>query len=173
MYAIAFTEIPDSVYKTCYFEVVPDPSDPESDQKIQYAIFVTPNTTEDELMAELKNFKEYISENLEFEKDPLKKERAIAEYKYDPFIKYADFDTRSTIERIREWYWVIYEDVLNGISNKPKGYAEAEKILEQKCPKKGNHKTDQEWKKCLYCGLDDISSMEHILPEYIKQLNCQ
>lgn len=174
-YAVAFNEVPEGAYRTCYLKTIVNPTDPDDFESYEYAITVTPHTTPKELTEELKRFKKEIKRNMEIAKDKKKIDEAVAKYNFGYLFgpKYPDFDNITTIERVRAWYWARFEDVINGKTKKPRTYSEAWKIVESQCPKSGSHHTDKEHKECPFCGLDDLNVMHQLLPNYIKRLKSQ
>lgn len=168
IYAMGFNEIPEHAYKSCYLRTIQNSKDPDD---IEYAIVVTPYTTEAEIKRELAEFKKNISAGIKIEKDKTRLAETIANYKYEPGVKFQDFKGRPTIERIRQWYWVMYGNVIKGLSKKPKTYT---KTLDdwkvEYCPKKMEHPTDAERDKCPYCSKYDQNIIEQLLPVYISQI---
>lgn len=68
------------------------------------------------------------------------------------------------IKMVREWYWIMYGEVIKGISNKPKKYREVLDAWNQKCP--GHTYTKEE--RCPYCI--NQNSIEKLLPKYREKL---
>lgn len=68
------------------------------------------------------------------------------------------------IKMVREWYWIMYRDLIKGISSKPKKYREVLDVWNQKCP--GHTHTKEE--RCPYCI--DQNLIEKLLPKYREKL---
>ncbi|OGD08305.1 hypothetical protein A2397_03685 [Candidatus Amesbacteria bacterium RIFOXYB1_FULL_44_23] len=170
-YALAFTEIPEGAFRSTYFKAIDNSEYPDD---IEYAIIVTPHSTPAEVTSELKEFKQIMQDQIEYRSDKGKLERAIEKYRYEPGPAYKDFDSLGTLDRTRLWYWEMYGEQIAGNANaKLKSYEEIDKELRLECPKGQDHETKAEQKKCPYCGLDDINSMQHLLPKYKKALESQ
>ena len=106
IYAIAFTEIPDGIYKSCYLETIPEPSDPENEIKYKYAIIVTPNTMITDISKVLSEFKKKIKIGLKQKGDEKVMEDAVAEYKFELGPNYNPTPRGiDNIIRDRNWYW--------------------------------------------------------------------
>ena len=167
IYAVGFNEIPEHAYKSCYLKII-DKSAMSGD--VEYVIVVTPYTTETEVKKELAEFKKNIIKGIKIEKDESRLAEAIANFEYEPGVKFQDFKGRPTIEQIRQWYWVMYGDVIRGVSKKLKTYpttlSEWQKLY---CPKKMEHETAEEADKCSVCKMD-TNNIEQLLPKYIRQI---
>ena len=170
-YALAFTEIPEGSFRSTYFKAINNSEYPDD---TEYAIIVTPHSTPTEVATELKEFKQMIQDQIEYRSDKGKLERAVEKYLYEPGPAYKDFDSIDTLDRTRLWYWKMYGEQITGNTNtKIKSYERIDDELRKECPNGQDHETKIERKKCLYCGLDDINSMQHLLPKYKKALESQ
>lgn len=163
-YALAFTEIPEGAFRSTYYKAI---SNSEYPDDTEYAIIVTPHSTDTEVTTELKEFKQMIQGQIEYRKSKVELDKAVEEFKYEPGPVYKDFDSIDTLDRTRFWYWEMYGDILNGDNTAtPISY----KDIRSKCPKLGEHDTDKEHMSCPYCNLDDMGSIQHLLPKYKKRL---
>lgn len=105
--AIAFNEIPEEVYSSCYLETVVNPDDPEDESKYKYAIIVTPDTTVGDIRTVLSSFKKTTKAHLKQANNKEEREKAVAKYEYEfgpiftPSPKNID-----NIKRDRDWYWL-------------------------------------------------------------------
>ena len=61
-YSIAFKNIPDEIYSTCYSEVIVDCKDPEDTSLEKFAIIITPSTTLNELKLVFSKLKKRLNE---------------------------------------------------------------------------------------------------------------
>lgn len=106
IYAIAFTEIPDDIYKSCYLETIVDPDDPENETKYKYAIIVTPDTISDDVPKVLSEFKKKVKAGLEQKKNAGVMEKTVANYQFELGPNYKPTPRGvSNIIRDRNWYW--------------------------------------------------------------------
>ncbi|OGM31466.1 hypothetical protein A3D00_03140 [Candidatus Woesebacteria bacterium RIFCSPHIGHO2_02_FULL_38_9] len=168
-YALAFTEIPDGIFRSTYFKAIDNSTYPDD---IEYAIIVTPHSTMGEVETEFVEFKQMMQDQLEFRQNNDKLRLSTEKYWYEPGPVYADFDTIDTLDRTRLWYWKINNDILNEVPNaKTRKYADVESELESECTKNKKHETKSEAKSCPFCGLVDLNSLQHLLPRYKKALN--
>ncbi|OGK41513.1 hypothetical protein A2954_00735 [Candidatus Roizmanbacteria bacterium RIFCSPLOWO2_01_FULL_37_12] len=107
MYALAFNEIPDGIYKSCYLETIEDPADPNNDEKYKYAIIVTPNTIKDDLAVVLKEFKQKVKKGLIQKKSKKVMDEAVVNYEFELGPNYAPPPNKiANIVRDRKWYWL-------------------------------------------------------------------
>lgn len=168
IYAIGFSEIPKHAYKSSYLRTIQNSKDPDD---IEYVIAVTPYTTEAEVKKELKSFKKIIKTGMELDKDKKRKITAVAEYKYDPGSKFNSYKGKPTIERIRQWYWVMFEDIIDNPKGKQKSYQDTLDDWQVKfCPQEGVHDVKSR-DKCPFCKINDADLLYHLLHEYIEQVN--
>lgn len=107
MYAIAFTEVPDGAYKSCYAETIVDPSDPNDESKYKYAIIISPDTSTKDVSKVLNELKKKIKAGLKQKKDPKVMQEAVANYKFELGPNYTPTPrVMGNIIRDREWYWL-------------------------------------------------------------------
>lgn len=122
IYAIAFTEVPDGAYKSCYSETIVDLNDPNDEAKYKYAIIVSPETSTRDVSRVLNELKKKIKTGLKQKKDPNVMEKAVAEYKFELGPNYTPAPrVIDNILRDRDWYWL----------KKKHSYAEVLKIAEK------------------------------------------
>lgn len=168
IYAVGFTEIPDKAYRSTYCKVIENPANPDD---IEYAIIVTPYTTTTEVRAEFNEFKKMIKAGLEQETDRTKLNSAVKTYEYEPGPKFPDSKGHPTIEQLRQWYWVMFEEVIKCKTKKPRNYEQTLTIWQERyCPVKGNHSTDEETDSCPVCSVNDASLLRHSLADYIEKI---
>ncbi len=109
IYALAFTEIPDGLYNSCYLEEIIDSGDPElSDgSKNKYAIILTPNTTMDDIAGVLKEYQAKTKKGLAQKKDKKVMEEAVSKYEFEWGPSYTPPPRIiDNVIRDREWYWL-------------------------------------------------------------------
>ncbi len=169
IYAVGFNEIPEHAYRSTYYKVIENPVYPDD---IEYAIIVTPYTTTTEVRTEFNEFKKMIKKGLIHQKDKPERAKAIEIYEYEPGPKFPDSKSHPTIEQLRQWYWVMFEEVIEGKTKKPKNYEQTLTIWQERyCPVKGNHATDEETDNCPVCSVNDASLLRHSLADYIEKIN--
>ena len=111
MYAIAFNEIPDDLYASCYLDLIEDPDDPENEAKYRHAIIITPNTTVPDIRKTLAQYKSNMKKGLKQDFDG--KNVDLEQYVFGP--KYAPSPVNvDNIQRDREWYWLKKEGLSYG-----------------------------------------------------------
>lgn len=162
LYATAFTEIPDSAFKTTYLKSIHNPKNDD----IEYTIAVTPHTTPEELSSELKTFKKMIKDHLDGNINKVKESEMFG-YEYEPGPKYLNFADKPNLDDIREWYWLRYRDVINKLSDKPTTtYPQILAEWNNKC----RYATDElpENHSCKYCSLEDQNIIEKAVLTYHK-----
>lgn len=81
-----------------------------------------------------------------------------------------DHGNRRDLERTREWYWMRYQDYLNGVSTKPRIYEEVAEMWWNLCPVHKGDVSKKERKICPQCRID-ASHISHALSPYEKLLD--
>lgn len=113
-YAIACNEVTDGIYSTCYLDTIADPNNPNDETLYKYAIIVTPNTTVPDVRKVLADFRKKMKIALQQENDPVLKQQAASEYKYEFGPRYTPSPRNiDNIMRDRKWYWQSREGLKN------------------------------------------------------------
>lgn len=81
-------------------------------------------------------------------------------------------ETKKTdIRIVRHWYWIRYGDIILGKSKKPKSYRAVLESWRDECPKLKEHLDNpKEYDRCQHCSLNDQNIIEHLVPEYSRNL---
>lgn len=182
-YALITGIVPDGVYRSCYFDVVPigEVDNPDKSSGYQYVIVMSPRTELQEVKDVYKEFKEHIENKIDFHSvseinsDIPENIELIEQFHKGNVYSSADiskYKTLKEIERTREWYWIAYSDKFNDKSNKRKS---SEEILNEwqmlKCQAKTNHEDIDSKMMCPYCSVEDINIIDQALSAYSRLLN--
>lgn len=157
LYALAFTKVPEDSYRTCYLKTFSNLNSSEDSYDVEYAIVITPYTTQSELTWELEDFKKRMKKSIKnYIKGPhIIQDESLIDYEFN--VKYKPIFRKSLmIIRARECYWLLRNNVYKNESiTKLLDYETVRQLWYEKCPKKENHISEEEEKECIYCVFDN------------------
>lgn len=162
IFAVAFTKIPDSIYKTCYLKPLFNRKATDDPKDVEYAIVISPYTTQDEVTWELERFKKKMKKSI---KNTRKGSHVVgneSEIDYEYFVKYPPILRKyPMIVRGRECYWLLRDNVYDSENTKAKHrYKPILKIWNEMCPNNQEHKDGIS--DCIYCSADEYKIKENI-----------
>lgn len=111
LHALICNAIPSDVYLTCYLDEM-TLINPEYEDNEHSAIILTPETTEADLLKVFREYKKGVKEYMKTIRQG-KKPSTLLSYKFDTTTLFPEVDTLSKIERLRDDYWLVFEEVIN------------------------------------------------------------
>lgn len=131
LHALICNVVPSDVYMTCYLDEM-KLINPEYEDNEHSAIILTPETTEADLLKVFREYKKGVKEYMKTIRQG-KKPSTLLSYKFDTTTLFPEVDTLSKIERLRDDYWLVYEQVINRTGHR-RGFKEIETLLNEVDP---------------------------------------
>lgn len=180
-YAVVTGNVPEGIYRGCYFDVVTigEKNNLNNPEKYEYVIVLSPRTELKEVEQAYKEFREHIKGKIDFQTQDLNIEiptnkELIEQYHVGNIHTSADIDkfkTQRELEKTREWYWMRYGDTFNDPSVKPKTYEQVYFAWFERCSENNEHKNKIEEARCPYCSVQSWNNIEVALKNYRELLS--